>query len=253
MSPALKAVSLLTEPSGKPHYGGDRQFFKLMNILYSMLEVTNSYKGHQSRVSRTVLLSREGREDLIGYLAFNPRYEGDRETSLVDLWEENSGKEKSRENPCGGNGPGELVAGRGTHDAEARFARVTVRTRSERLWWSRLCCGLGALLRKLVLLYSSLWEILPSLPSWVRSSLSLLPKSTQFLHHGIYYSSPPHSPTPPGSVIHHSIPSHLLGAHQEWSNRKQRTWWWRNKWKISNTLSENQQKGSMPRCVEYTT
>ena len=66
MSPALKAVSLLTEPSGKPHYGGDRQFFKLMNILYSMLEVTNSYKGHQSRVSRTVLLSREGREDLIG-------------------------------------------------------------------------------------------------------------------------------------------------------------------------------------------
>ena len=31
-----------------------------------MLEVTNSYKGHQSRVSRTDLLSSEGREDLIG-------------------------------------------------------------------------------------------------------------------------------------------------------------------------------------------
>jgi hypothetical protein len=66
MSPASQAVSLPTEPSGKPHYSGERQFLKLMNILYSILEVTNSYKGHQSRVSRSVLLSREGREDLIG-------------------------------------------------------------------------------------------------------------------------------------------------------------------------------------------
>lgn len=52
----------------------------------------------------------------------------------MDLWEENSGKEKSRENPCHGNGPGELVPGRGTHEAEARFAWVIVRTKSEKLW-----------------------------------------------------------------------------------------------------------------------
>ena len=54
--------------------------------------------------------------------------------SPVDLWEEDSGREKSRENPCGRNGPGELVASKGTHEAEARHAWVTVRIDSEKSW-----------------------------------------------------------------------------------------------------------------------
>lgn len=54
--------------------------------------------------------------------------------SPVDLWEEDSGREKSRENPCSANRPGELVAGRRTHEAEARQAWVTVRINSEKSW-----------------------------------------------------------------------------------------------------------------------
>lgn len=54
--------------------------------------------------------------------------------SPVDLWEEDSGREKSRENPCGGNGPGELVAGKGTLEAEARHAWLTERIDSEKSW-----------------------------------------------------------------------------------------------------------------------
>lgn len=89
-----------------------------------------------------------------------------------------------------------------------------------------------------------------------RSPLSLPPQGCLLAlitaGHLIEQSSQP--PTDLGSGIHLSIP--LTGGVLSMQKRVSKAWMnkcWRNKGKTSNALSEDQQKVSMPQCVEDTT